>query len=172
MCVDWCKYHHLIAWNCGSMLQSPLPPLPTEKNSSTQVHYWPCESFSNLFFKVDFMFPSQVFLSLNSSHPACLSVITVPSHQRLHSHNFPSTCVCLHVYSPHWRSTNISLILIIYMRKCICHTNMGNWVDALYFSRILLLWNEMEILVWHLLLRHVIIMLHTNYVKDFKKSIP
>ena len=41
MSVDWCKYcyHHLIAWNCGSMLESPLPPLPTQKNSSTKVHY-------------------------------------------------------------------------------------------------------------------------------------
>ena len=81
MCVDWSKYyyHHLIAWNCGSMLQSPRPPLPTQKNSFTKVHYWPCESFLNLFFKEDFMIPSQVFLSLNSSHPVCLSAIVVPS---------------------------------------------------------------------------------------------
>ena len=141
ICVDWYKYHyhHLIAWNCGSMLQFPLPPLLTEKNSSTQVHYWPCESFSNLFFKVDFMIPSQVFLSLNSSHPVCLSAIVVPSSSETSQSHLPFLCVRLHVYSPHWRSTNLSPILVIYTRKCICHANMGNWVDASYFSRILLL---------------------------------
>ena len=141
MCVDWSKYyyHHLIAWNCGSMLQSPRPPLPTQKNSFTKVHYWPCESFFNLFFKEDFMIPSQVFLSLNSSHPVCLSAIVVPSSSETSQSHLPFLCVRLHVYSPHWRSTNLSPILVIYTRKCICHANMGNWVDASYFSRILLL---------------------------------
>lgn len=53
ICVGWCKYHHLIAWNCGPMLQSPLPPLPTRRTLPLRC-ITDLVSLSNLFFKADF----------------------------------------------------------------------------------------------------------------------